>query len=521
MNWSCLSKRVFSLFFVAVVVGALWLRVHDIANRPFHNDEGVNYFFIEQLRELGYYPYSHENYHGPSYFYLTGLVTALLGDSELGMRGSAILVGTLTLPLLLLLLPFGRGFVLLSALLFALSPSLTFYSRYAIHETLFLFAGLGGGIALYRWLREQRVCWLYFGAVLLGVFIATKETFIITLFSLLLAALSLGGWRAKAALVRSQWQHVCWAVLLAVIVTFGFFTGLFRWMVGLREMLLAVPQWIGRGHGDTGHFKPFEYYAKIFLQTEPVVFLAVVLPLVALLVQRWWPALQPSSALPAKSVSGKKGGGKPPQPAPAMPPAATSTPIDASDELLFIRYLSVWAATSFLVYSAVQYKTPWLIINLTAPLLLCAAWWMARLGAGTFRFRFAYVGVGLLAVVLQGARMVEYVFQLPYGSGNPFSYVHTTAGMVELMSDIERYWEKHPGAMVLIGVNGYWPLPYYVRNHKQLVHYVSSDDVSAYKDRYDILVMDRSVDWQDGGWARKYYRLSDVQESHTFFRRHE
>lgn len=516
-----LSRRVFSLLFVAVVVSTLWLRVHDIANRPLHNDEGVNYFFIEQLRDLGYYPYSHENYHGPSYFYLTGLVTALLGDAELGLRGSAILVGTLTVPLLLLLLPFGRAFVLLSAVLFALSPSLTFYARYAIHETLFLFAGLGGGISLFRWLREERALWLYLGALFLGVFIATKETFIITLFSLGLATLSLGDWRAKAALVRAQWQHVCWAILLAVIVTFAFFTGLFRWMVGLREMLLAVPQWIGRGHGDTGHFKPFWYYGNMFLQAEPVVLLAVLLPGVALLIQQFSSAGRRAVVPPVGPAPRKNLKKRSVESASVESTATTVSPKRSSSDLLFIRYLSVWAVTSFVVYSAVQYKTPWLIINLTAPLLLCSAWWSVRLSSASRPWRLAFVGVGVFACVLQGAKMAEYVFRMPYGNGNPFSYVHTTAGMVELMSDIERYWEKHPGAMVLIGVNGYWPLPYYVRNHKQLVHYVSSDDVHAYKDRYDILVMDRSVDWQDGGWARKYYRLSDVQESHTFFRRRE
>ena len=40
-----------------------------------------------------------------------------------------------------------------------------------------------------------------------------------------------------------------------------------------------------------------------------------------------------------------------------------------------------------------------------------------------------------------------------------------------------------------------------------------------YENEYDVLILDRSVEWDPQGWAKKYYRLSDVQESYTYFKR--
>ncbi|MCB0340148.1 MAG: hypothetical protein KDD53_11115, partial [Bdellovibrionales bacterium] len=63
---------------IAVVVAMLCigylayvLRTYEIGLRPLHNDEGVNFYFLQEIGRLGYYPYSHENYHGPLYFYFT------------------------------------------------------------------------------------------------------------------------------------------------------------------------------------------------------------------------------------------------------------------------------------------------------------------------------------------------------------------------------------------------------------------------------------------------------------------
>ena len=67
------------------------------------------------------------------------------------------------------------------------------------------------------------------------------------------------------------------ALVLTSFLTVLSFSGGFRWPGGLREMLLAVPQWVSRNESDVGHHKPFWYYGKMFYEQEPTILLVLVL----------------------------------------------------------------------------------------------------------------------------------------------------------------------------------------------------------------------------------------------------
>ena len=509
-----MDKRVgrclFWAVFAALVCYAAYLRVDQIDLRPLHNDEGVNFYFFEGLRKTGYYTYSHENYHGPSYFYLSTLLTSpwFFGDSEFGVRSSAVLVGLLTL---LLLLPLrksqGAVFVIVTAALVALSSSLTFYSRYAIHETLFLFAGAWCAIALYLWWETERRGWLYHIGAALGLLVATKETFIITFFSIGCGALALGEYRRVFKRLAEQWQHVLGGALLAVMLVTACFTGGFQWAGGLREMLLAVPQWIGRNTSDTGHFKSFWYYTdclvgsgvretvnRVFGLTlgqylpqregaEPVLLFALLIPLVYLL----------------------------------------SSPVAAGRQMFgrswaFFRFTAVWGVSAYLAYSFVDYKTPWLAINITLPVLLCLGVSLTRLFDYPWGGKFVGAAACVIVVAIAHQRVIKYNFTIPYGKDNPYSYVHTRDGMVQLVKDLAAYRDTHPNAKILVGVQGYWPLPYYLRGFTN-IGYEHVKTPETRKGEYDVMILDSGLQLRDPNWLWKYYRLSDVQESHTFFKR--
>ncbi len=121
-------------------------------------------------------------------------------------------------------------------------------------------------------------------------------------------------------------------------------------------------------------------------------------------------------------------------------------------------------------------------------------------------------------LILAGQRVWKYNFSVPYGNSNPYSYVHTRDGMLRMVDDLKAYMKKHPDAGVLVGVGGYWPLPYYLRD-LQKIGYERITEPESRADRYDVLILDSTVAWENPGWLRKYYRLSDVQESNTYFRR--
>lgn len=463
------------LVIALILFVGVFLRCYDLNNRPLHNDEGVNYHFLREIESKGYYPYSHENYHGPLYFYFTDLFFNHTNEGVRDvyeLRASAVIAGVAVIVLPLLFFSGWRAGAI--AGLLALSPGLVFYSRYAIHESLFVLVGCLFGCALFRYFESGKVQFGYLAAAALALMIGTKETFIITLASIGFSALVVFGPRAIGTRLWVDRADLFWGALLFWVLVVAQFTGGFRWVVGLNEMILAVPQWVSRNTSDYGHFKPFDYYLNVFSKAD-------IVNLVALAA--------------AIFVIGR---------------ACCRKRIFKTRSLTL--FFAIWSASIFIVYSFVRYKTPWLLINISVPTLFTLGMFLDELKG---RVRSASLaGLAFLSAIY----VARFVFVVPYGQDNPFSYTHTTAGMVEVADRIIAYREKHPQAMVLIAAAQYWPMPFYLRGHEPFVHYVKSDDLKAYTSKYDVIVIDKAVDIEVPGFSHYYTRISDVQECQVYFK---
>jgi uncharacterized protein (TIGR03663 family) len=492
--------------FLCVLVLALVLRIYQLEARPLHSDEGVNFHFLEEIKRTGVYPYSHENYHGPAYFWTSYWATRLVGMSVPGLRAAAIVTGIL---LLLTLLPLrglaGDSFVLIAALLVAVSPSMIFYSRYGIHETLFLLGSTWFAVSLYTLLVQKQAGLIYAAFLALALMVATKETFVITLACLVLAALTLRGYRSHIAFVRENKQHFLNGSLLFVVITCFIYSSGFRSFRGIREIFLSVPQWVGRGtKSDPGHFKRFGYYLiDVISVTEPCITLVFITAGVLLL---FFIIFKPK-----KTIS-----------------------VVLGERWQLALYLLVWTLSIFLIYSAVPYKTPWLLINLTLPALLFTAWcvaamiqsagpWLRPIGQAVLCFLVLIAAKNTIlfnyadgTIPFTSLRVVNGA--LPYGPGNPFSYVHTSPGMLELVRDIEQYWRRNPKAKVLVGTDGYWPLPFYLRAKPSQAGYFVPKDIASHSDEYQIIAVDQAKPWENSPWPKKYYRLSDATEAFVYYK---
>ena len=546
---------LFWAYLVLLVLLGFLLRRYQIAARPFHHDEGVNWYFLNQMKTLGYYPYSHENYHGPSFFYLSKLLVKILGESEVGIRASALACGSILVLLpVMLWKQFGRMWVLFASALVLSSPSLTFFARYAIHESLFLIGGMMTAFALIAWSESRSSRWIYWGFLGLAILVTTKETFIITLFclglawiaaegtkpslaisliagSLMLVVASVQGldtnvlahpWGFLNAVQNDKLFHGCLGVLalwslaagarglptlgadlwrsrmslslgcgLFVLIVVLVYTACFFWSAGLSEMLAAVPQWWGRNDSDVGHHKSFVYYTNIFLRYEPFVLVAVALPAVSLVD---WLIL---NFLPAERL--------------ALDPTFRRRSI----------FFGMWTLSSFLSYSFVKYKTPWLIVDITLPALLLLATWVDYVWKQGVLGRWGAILSTALIVAVHGESLASTNYGEPCWPEHPYCYVHTTKGMIDMVGDIQRYWEKRPNARVLIGVNGYWPLPYYLREKEKNLMYLANSTFDANAIHYDIMILELSENKNVQGWAKKYYRLNAAEEAYVYFRRSE
>lgn len=183
--------------FLAAVLTAAWLRMHDLSLKPLHSDEGVNGWFLMRLynglREWGKwsvsYKYDPTNYHGP-FLYFAGLFPFFtLGPSNTTLRLLPALAGTGMVAILWPLRKWlGWAGLAVAAWLITLSPPFVYFSRTAIHEIYVVFFSLSAVVCFTKcWEgspREDgplfRSNWLLFGVISLALLFTNKETAVIT-----------------------------------------------------------------------------------------------------------------------------------------------------------------------------------------------------------------------------------------------------------------------------------------------------------------------------------------------------
>ena len=130
-----------------------------------HADEANQAVKFGDLLERGDYRFDPKDHHGPTLYYLTlpaaraAGATTLAGLDERTLRLVPALFGAALLVVLLLFSGgLSREAILAAAALAAVSPALTYYSRFYIQETLlvfFLAVLLGAG---WRYARRRSAC---------------------------------------------------------------------------------------------------------------------------------------------------------------------------------------------------------------------------------------------------------------------------------------------------------------------------------------------------------------------------
>ena len=129
--------------------------------------------------------------------------------------------------------------------------------------------------------------------------------------------------------------------------------------------------------------------------------------------------------------------------------------------------LVIYALLTFLIYSAIPYKTPWLALNLWLPLvILCglgveALWLQTTNDTGRW---IIVVAFGAL-MIATGQQTKVFVFDKPIDEKNPYAYAHTTEDMLRLPARLEELAHRYNLAQPRIAVvmADAWPLPWYLR----------------------------------------------------------
>lgn len=449
-----MKMKLKTVFFI-IFVFAIFSRLAFLDLRPLHHDEGVNYFFAKNVIN-GTYRYNPLNYHGPFYFFLIAFSFLVLGISEFSLRLPAAVFGILIVifPLIFNWI-FGRKVKnsFFASVFLLLSPSLMFFSRYSIHEVSFVFFSVLSVYLFSLIIEKRNLSYMPFLAFSIAMLFAIKETVVVFLF--ILGVMLIVNFRdvKKIELRKKDFFLLLFSLFLFVFMYVIFFTNLFSY-AGIGNSVKAFLPWIKRGIEEPGHQKPFYYYFWLLRYELPVFMLAIVAIIVVI------------------SASGFK--------------------------KIFSRNIVLWFVLSFLIYSFIPYKTPWLVINISVPICI-----LASLGLLEIRPEKARMIILFFTIIYLVFFSFYLNFVIPWQAENDFAYVHTDNDILNLVGKIRNLSDA---GKILIVSDEYWPLPFYFDKYK--VSYMSSP-VNLDED-YDFLII-RDKFFDDlkiqQGYVYKEYRL--------------
>ena len=464
------SARDVLLPCVPVILAAA-LRFPRLDLRPLHHDEGSNVIFLLRLLREGAYDYDPSNYHGPLLYLLSAVPLFLFGISTEMLRVVPALLGTLTAALpWCLRRELGRPGAVAAGVLLATSPSMVWYSRDNIHEIYLVFLTLLLFVGLVRGLSSPGGAWLAVAGASLGGMLATKETAVLGLGAILAGVvLSRGG-----GLGPPRRGPLAGGVLIAAAIAVALYTDLFSDPGGLKRPFEALWIWGGRGFSGDGHRKPWWYFLSILAREE--------------------------RALLAAAIAG------------------AALALRRRDR--FAGLLAAWGVTTLAAYSSIPYKTPWLVLNIVAPLALLAgaSFGPPAGGRGTGDARggggWRLMAALLLAAgaLLSARRAVDIAFvRYDDDRASPLIYVQTRRSALRLVERIEEGAARSPlGRSMPIQVLSpdYLPLNWYLRDFTDVAYYgsvIERPAGSAVIARSD--ACDRVAEMLGRGYARETFSL--------------
>ncbi|RYZ67431.1 MAG: hypothetical protein EOP05_17745 [Proteobacteria bacterium] len=207
--------------------------------------------------------------------------------------------------------------------------------------------------------------------------------------------------------------------MVSVLLILALFTGFFMFPQGAADMFTALQVWTKTGTAKTGHEKVFLYWFDLFRRYEwPILVSLVISPVVFLTANR-------------------------------------------SLRILILTGFGTWLA-----YSLIPYKTPWLVLNLIWPLAFCGGAVLGRVIPSVPKLPGLRTALSLGVLICVGvsfAKMWKLNFHDFAARGEPYVYVQSTIDFKKVVDTLYRQAAKHPESrtMKIAATNrDTWPLPY-------------------------------------------------------------
>ena len=422
------------------------IRVLNLEQFPIQADEATGAYFVAQSQE-GSYAYNPQHFHGPTLIYLGNMITTLFEEdswSKLTQKTLRRIPVFSSLGILIIILAhrkaLGVGACLIAGSLVAASPFLVYYNRIFIHETLLAFFLSVSLAVLYQFRdtinhRKSTVLGMF-----LGISVATKETFVITVFAWLLVGVFLG--IGRKFLVKKDYLYLL-TIAFSFIGSAGFLSTNFGsdWD---RFFDFITTYW--KYQTTEGHHQPFYHYFTQF--ALPTINRGLF----------WWEGFVFWLSL--------------------------LTCFTKRKENLVGHFFFFAGFLQIIIYSLISYKVPWLMLVPWLHLTIATA-----LSLSIFGKKYHWSLVLLLLVITLFCYFYQswrIVTEYHSDTRNPFAYVPTSKSIVE--------WEKRitqdfSGSINLLSPEqksyvigtDYWPLPWYLRKLEPITYTANTPTMVALK----------------------------------------
>lgn len=475
--------KTFSILFIVIIIFAGLLRFFSVADRPVHTDEAVNAFKLADLLENGNYMYDRNEYHGPALYYLSLPVawvrsqTSITTLDEVTLRAVPAIAGMMLIFLILWLAnPLGWRFVVIASALLAVAPPLVYFSRYYIHEMLLVCFNLGFILGMYRYYLSRNYWWIVVSGIYAGLMVATKETWIIIVFSQCVALMTTFFWLTNKEgrqhpnkwkntfpklrkTLSQEWQslskwHLTLFLTTACLVAMALFSSFMQNPAGIPDAVITYTDYFRRASQDTAHIHPWHYYFSLLIKNACSRF-----PFRA---EVW---LLAAGFAGYMHVMFRKSLNNPYFP--------------------FFMFTAIYGILTAILFSTIPYKTPWNLLSFWLPLVIMAAYFIEQFADYLIQHRLFPWLVILFTTLLVHLTYQSWSdnFRQSHDPCNPFTYAHPTKEIFLLTEEIQQLAETAPEGRelhieVIVPENGYWPLPWYLR-HFNRVGWFSAVDLDT------------------------------------------
>jgi uncharacterized protein (TIGR03663 family) len=418
-----------ALLFLGLAMIAAAFRFPRLAERPMHVDEAVNADRVGTLLDQGRYEYSTVDFHGPTLIYMAAAAARADGLrhyvdlNETVLRAVPAMLGVFLVAGHFLLVPYlGLPAAASAALLTAVSPAMVYYSRYFIHETLFVFLTFCAMLSLVAYFRRRSSVLAMVAGAFAGLMYATKETTIVVIACLVLAWLSCG--------VIPPLKHFLAAGISSLAIAALFMSSFLTHPRGIVDSILAYRTYFERGSGfHTVHVYPWHFYF-----TRLLYFHSPGAPV-------FTEALIAALAMVGFVIALRR---------PGIP-----------------RFLALYTVLMVAIYSAIPYKAPWNLLGFLHGMILLAgigvAWMVSRAP------KAVTVTLLLMGVAHLGWQARAASFQYAADPRNPWVYAHTGPDVFAITTKIEALAAVFPAGKALpiqiVTRENLWPLPWYLRRY--------------------------------------------------------